>query len=82
MAKSARKVPVLQQGYLYNTQNVVNRAMDYWKSQSYSALHYRQAQYENAAPDHQRVAYEQVEIAAALSMSRTAAQMTFQIQRD
>ena len=43
------------------------------RNQSYSALRYHQEQFKNAAQEHQRVAYEQVEIAAALATSRTAA---------
>ena len=48
---------------------------DYWENQSYNALQH-QEQFENAAQEHQRVAYEQVEIAAILATNRTAAHMT------
>ena len=44
--------------------------------QGYSALHYQQEQFENAFQEHQRVACAQVDLAAALATSRTAAQMT------
>ena len=43
---------------------------------TYSALHYQQEQLENAAHEHQWVAYEEVQTAAALATSRTAAQTT------
>ena len=49
---------------------------DNWMSQSYNALKYQQEHFKNAAQEHQSVAYEQVEIAAALATNRTAAQMT------
>ena len=39
-------------------------------------MHYQQEHFENAAQEHQRVVYEEVQIAAALATSRTAAQMT------
>ena len=45
-------------------------------SQSYNALHYQQKQFDTAVQEHQRVAYGQVEISAALATSRTAPQMT------
>ena len=41
-----------------------------------NALQYQQEQFVNAAQEHQRVAYEQVEVAAAFATNRTAAQMT------
>ena len=50
--------------------------MDDWRNQCHSALPYQQEHFENAAQEHQMVAYEQVEIAAALATSRTAVQMT------
>ena len=49
---------------------------DYRRKQSYSALHYQQEQVAKAVQEHQWLACEQVEIAAALASSRTAAQMT------
>ena len=58
---------------------------DCWRNQGYSALHYQQEQLENAAKEHQRVAYEEVQAAPALATSRTAAQMTSRfrvIQKD
>ena len=70
------EVPALQQRHLYNTQNLLHQVRDYWRSQSYNALHYQQEKFENAVQEHQRVAYDQVEIAAALATSCTAAQMT------
>ena len=45
---------------------------DFERNLSESALYYPQEQFENAAQEHQRVAYEQ----AALASSRAAAQMT------
>ena len=39
-------------------------------------MQYQQEQFVNAAQEHQRVAYEQVEISAAFATNRTAAQMT------
>ena len=49
---------------------------DSWRNQGYSALNYQQGHFEHAAQEHQRVGYEQVENAAALVWTCTAAQMT------
>ena len=49
---------------------------DDWRNQGYGALHCQQEQLENADQEHQRIAYEEVETAAALASSRTAVQMT------
>ena len=66
------EVPVLRQGHPYNTQNVVHQVRDFWRSQSYNALHYQQEQFKHAVQEHQRVTYEQFEIAAALATRHTA----------
>ena len=44
-------------------------------NEGYSALHHLQEHFENAAQAHQRAAYEEVQTAAALATSGTAAQM-------
>ena len=54
--------------------------MGYWRNQGYNVLHYQLEQFENAVQEHRLVAYEQVEIAAALASSRTAAQMTSRVR--
>ena len=71
-----REVPILPQGILHNTQHLVHDMRDYWKKPVYSALHYQQEPFDNAAQEHQRVAYNKVQNAVALATSRTAAQMT------
>ena len=48
----------------------------YGRNHACSALHNQQEQFETAAQKHQRVAHEEVQTAAALATSRTAAQMT------
>ena len=40
---------------ILTTPSSVHQVMDYWKSQSYSALHHLQEQFENAVHEHQRV---------------------------
>ena len=50
--------------------------MDFWRNQGYSALHYQQERFEKYAHEHQQAAYEEVQTAAALATSRTAAQNT------
>ena len=52
----------------------------YWRNQGYSALHNQQDQFENAAQEHQRVTNEEVQTAAYLATSLTAAQMTFRFR--
>ena len=49
---------------------------DYWRNEGDSALHYQPEQLEDVAKEHQRVVYEEVQSAAALATSRTAAHMT------
>ena len=61
--------------FAINTQHLVHQARDNWRSRSYTAFHYQQEPFENAVQEHQRVAYERVEIAAAPA-SRAAAHMT------
>ena len=50
------------------------------RNQSCNALQYQQEQFVNAAQEHQRVACEQVEVAAAFATNRTAAQMTTRVR--
>ena len=51
---------------------------DLWKNQGHSAWHFQQEQFENAAQEHQRVACEEVQTAAALGSYSSA--NDFQIQ--
>ena len=53
----------------------IHDVREFWRNQSYSALHYQQEQFEKNVQEHRRVAYEEVEIAASLAASRTAAKM-------
>ena len=68
---------IFPRGIPYITQHVMHDRRNHWRNQGFSALHYQQKPFENAAPYHLNgVAYEEVRIAAALATSRTAAQMT------
>ena len=49
---------------------------DNWRNQGHSALHHQLEQIKYAAQERQRAANEEVQTAAALATSRTAAQMT------
>ena len=69
-------VPVPPHAFPHDPQNIVHRVSDYWRNVSYSALRYQQEQVENAVQEHERVVYEQDEIAAAVATSRTAAQIS------
>ena len=71
--------PILPQGIPHDTQHLMHDFGDS-RNQCYSALHYKREQFEHAAQKHQRVAYEEVQTAAALATSRTAAQMTFRFR--
>ena len=70
------EVPVRQQGHPRSTQHPVHQVSGYWRSQSYNDFRYQQEHNGNAVQEHQWVAYEQVEIAAALATIRTAEQLT------
>ena len=70
------EVPIIPQGLLHNTQHSMHDVVDYRRNQGNAALHYQWEQFENAAQENQRVAYEGVQNAAALATSRTAAPMT------
>ena len=70
------EVPLLPHDIPRNTQHLMHDVRDFWRNQCYSALHYQQKQFENAALEHQRAAKEEVQTAAALTTSRTTAQMT------
>ena len=70
------EVQVPPQFFPYDPQSLVHRVRDHWRNQSYDALHYQQEQLENAVQEHQRVANEQIKVAAALATSRTAAHIT------
>ena len=48
------------QGIPHNTEHLMHDMRDSWRNQGYGALHYQQELYENAAHEHQRVAYEEV----------------------
>ena len=69
------EVSTLPHGSRQNTQHLMHDMREHWRNQGCSALHYQHGQCESAVLEHQRVAYEQVEIAAALATSRTAAPM-------
>ena len=43
------EVPIRPQGIPYNTQHLMHDVRGYWRIQGYSALRYRQEQFENAA---------------------------------
>ena len=62
--------------FLSILKTLVFRVSNHWRNQGYIALHYQQEQFEHAAQKHQTVAYEEVQTAAALATSRTAAQAT------
>ena len=67
--------PVPPQVFLHDVQNFGSRLRDYCRSQGYSALQHQQEQFENAVQQHQRVVYDQVEIAAVFAVIHAAAQM-------
>ena len=62
---------VLQKGLPHDNQHLMHDVRDHWRSQSFNALQYQQEQVANAAYEHQRVAYEQVDIAAAPATNHT-----------
>ena len=74
--RAHEKVPVLQQGYPNNTQNLVHQARDYWWSRSYIALQYHQEQFENAVQEPSTGSFWSSRNCAALATDRTAAQLT------
>ena len=65
------EVPVQRKGLPHDTQHLMHDVRDHWRSQSYNALQYQQEQVANAAYEHQRVAYEQVDIAAGPATNHT-----------
>ena len=61
------EVRILSRGISYNTQHLTHDTVDYWRNQGYSALHHHQEQFDNAAQEHQQVAYASVQTAVALN---------------